>query len=378
MKLPEYLSRELLKRYGIPFGEGKVVTSKEEAVEVAKEVGLPVVIKAQVLVGGRGKAGGVKLAYSIDEVREKADTILGMSIKGITVRKVLVARAIDIAKETYIGVVLDRARQSITVMASDEGGVDIEEVAREKPEKIYKTTIDMGLFELMPYQARQLAFKVFGEPELRKQATRIYLNLFRAFKENDATLVEINPLAVDTAGKIYACDAKVIIDDNGLYRRQELMREPEEDEVKEWEAKKYGLSYIKLDGNIGCVVNGAGLAMATMDIIKRYGGEPANFLDIGGSSSPEKVMKAMELLLEDRNVKAIWFNIFGGITRCDDVAKGIVETLSKMRVDVPIVVRLTGTNEDKALKILESANLITVRSMKEGAMKVIELAGRTK
>ncbi len=377
MKLYEYQAKEIFSKYDIPVPREVLACSSEDAVKSAEEIGLPVVLKAQVLTGGRGKAGGVKVVKDREEVSRKANDILGMEIKGFKVKKLLVAEMVDIASEAYVGVIVDRRSRRPVFMASPAGGVDIEEVARTTPEKIFKVKVDPYL-GLLPHSARWLAFKLYFDPTIALRAASIMQKLYRVFVDNDASLVEINPLVVTRSGDVYALDAKLVIDDNALYRHPDLeeMREILPEEEKEIRAKEKGLSYIKLDGDIGCVVNGAGLAMATMDIIKRYGGEPANFLDIGGSSSPRKVENAMELLLSDRNVKAIWFNIFGGITRCDDVARGMVEALRQMDVKLPVVVRLTGTNEEEGKRILATSGLplAPVSSMAEGAKKVIELA----
>ncbi|RKZ27572.1 ADP-forming succinate--CoA ligase subunit beta [bacterium] len=377
MNLYEYQAKEIFKKYGIPVPEEELARNPEEAERIAQRIG-KVVVKAQVLVGGRGKAGGIKLAETPEDARKKAEEILGMEIKGIPVRKVLVSEACTIKSEAYMGVVVDRKEKKPCVMVSPEGGVDIEEVARKSPEKIFKLHPD-PVYGLLPHQARELCFKLYEDPKLAQEASSILLKLYKVFVETDASLAEINPLALTDKGLI-ALDAKIVVDDNALFRHPDIeeKREIEPGEEKEIKAKEHGLSYIKLTGNIGCVVNGAGLAMATMDMIKHFGGEPANFLDIGGSSSPEKVRAAMEILLSDENVKVVWFNIFGGITRCDDVAQGMVQALREMDVKVPVVVRLTGTNEDKGRKILEDSNLpvYPVASMEEGAKKAIELGGK--
>lgn len=375
MKIHEYQAKEIFRDYTIPVQRGGVAYQAEEARKIAEEIGKPVVIKAQVLVGGRGKAGGIKIAGTPEEAEKITARILGMTIKGITVEKVLVAEAIDIESEAYLGIIVDRNSKKPVVMVSSAGGVDIEEVARETPEKIYKFAVDLST-GLLSHQARELGFKIYDNPGIAIKCSNVLIKLYQAFIESDASLAEINPFVVAKSGEVWALDAKINIDDNGLYRHKKIesMREVTAEEAVEIEAKGKGLSYIKLWGNIGCVVNGAGLAMATMDLIKRYGGEPANFLDIGGSSSPEKVTNAMDILLRDKNVKTVFFNIFGGITRCDDVANGIVEATSKMQINMPIVVRLTGTNEDMARKILASTELISVHSMAEGAKKAIELA----
>lgn len=376
MKIHEYQAKEILKKYGVHIPEGKVTDKSSEAKKIAEEIGKPVVIKAQVLVGGRGKAGGVKIANTPKEAEEIAGKILGMNIKGEIVKKVLVTEAIDIKSEAYLGIIVDRDTKKSVIMVSAAGGVDIEEVARVTPEKIHKFAVD-SCTGLLTHQARELGFKIYEDGNVVSQSANILMKLYQAFVESDASLAEINPLVVTKSGEVWAVDAKMNIDDNGLFRHPDIeaMREVSPDEATEVEAKEKDLTYIKLSGNIGCIVNGAGLAMATMDIIKRYGGEPANFLDIGGSSSPEKVANAMDILLRDKNVKAIFFNIFGGITRCDDVAQGIVDVTSKMKINVPIVVRLTGTNEEIAKDILKKTTfLVPASSMSEGAKKAIELA----
>jgi succinyl-CoA synthetase beta subunit len=320
----------------------------------------------------------VKLADTPKEAQKAASEILGMDIKGLVVEKVLVAEAVDIQEEYYLGIILDRRSQKPVIMASAAGGVDIEEVARTTPEKIFKMTVEDATTGLLSHQARWICLKVFKDKSQALKASRILLALYRAFLANDASLAEINPLVLATSGELIAIDAKMNVDDNGLYRHPEVegMRDLKAEDPRETEARGKDLSYIKLDGSIGCVVNGAGLAMATMDLVKKYGGEPANFLDIGGSSSPEKVENAVRILMTDKNVKAIYFNIFGGITRCDDVANGIVEALKKMDIDVPIVIRLTGTNEEEGRKILEKTRLIPAGSMAEGAQKAITLAAK--
>ncbi len=377
MKLLEYSSKEVLKRYGLPIQPGEVAKTVEEVEKILDNLKFPIVIKAQVPVGGRGKAGGVKLAHDKAEALEKAKAILGMQIKGITVKKVLVTEAVDIDKEIYAGVVVDRRTKRPVVMVSSEGGVDIEEVARTKPEAIHKYAVD-PILGFPAYKARELAFKVVGDPKLAIKFASNLVKLYNAFIGLDAQLAEINPFVIDKSGELWAVDAKVIVDDNALFRHPDIekMRDMDYENLEELEAKQYGLSFVKLDGNVGCMVNGAGLAMATMDIIKKYGGDPANFLDVGGSSNPEKVTKAMEIILRDKNVKSIYVNIFGGITRCDDIAKGLIEAFSNMEVKVPVVIRLTGTNEDLGKKMLEESGLplVTASTMAEGAKKAIELA----
>lgn len=374
MKLLEYEGRLLFEKYGIPVKRGKVAETPEEAGEIFEEIGKTVVIKAQVPVGGRGKAGGIKLANSKEEAIEKAKEILNIKIKGLPVKKVLVAEAAEIDKELYLSLTLDRRNGKILIMGIKEGGVEVEEIAREKPESIYTDYYD-PLRGLAPYQARNLAMWMFEEKEYQNRLIDLLYKMQRLFKECHASLVEINPLAI-SGNELIAIDSKIILDDNAYYKYRDIIgkRDLTYEDEKELLAKEADLSYVKLDGFIGCCVNGAGLAMATMDIIKKYGGEPANFLDIGGSSSPEKVKRAMEILLSDKNVKVVFFNIFGGITRCDDVAKGMVQALKEINCELPIVVRLTGTNEKEAREILrELPNLITVSTMAEGAQKAVSL-----
>ncbi len=375
MKLHEYQAKEIFAGFGIPVPGGKVAATPEEASRIASEIGRKVVIKAQVHVGGRGKAGGIKFADTPDEARSVASDILSMEIKGLPVKKVLVGECLDVAEEYYLGIVIDRKSQKPVVMVSSAGGVDIEEVARETPEKIHKFEVD-PMRGLLPYEARQLAFRIVPDGKLAMKTAVVLRQLYDVFTGVDASLAEINPFVRTADDRMIALDAKINIDDNALYRRQDIekMRDLDAENPYEVKAREKGLSYVKLDGTIGCIVNGAGLAMATMDMVKRYGAEPANFLDIGGSSSPDKVTTAMEIILSDRNVKAILFNIFGGITRCDDVANGIVEALANMKIGVPIVVRLTGTNEDAAAEILKKVKIVPVASMDEGVKEVIKLS----
>ncbi|HDR50312.1 MAG TPA: ADP-forming succinate--CoA ligase subunit beta [Mariniphaga anaerophila] len=375
MKIHEYQARNLFRKYGIPVPDGVVCHSVEEVEKNVPNDDKLRVVKAQVHVGGRGKAGGVKLAKTKAEAVEKASQILGMDIKGLTVEKVLVAEAVDIEKEFYVGLINDRNTKSVTLMASAEGGVEIEEVARVSPEKIIKLSIDptMGL---MDWQARKVALQLFSDPKQMRQAAAILVKLYRLYVETDSSLAEINPLVLTPDKQVLAIDGKMNFDDNALFRQPEIlgMREATEDEKKEIEANEKGLSYIKLDGNIGCMVNGAGLAMATMDMIKLYGGEPANFLDIGGSSNPQKVVEAMNILLSDSNVNAVMINIFGGITRCDDVAQGLVTALKEIGTDIPVVIRLSGTNAKEGLDIIRQFGLPTVATMSEAAQKAIEMS----
>lgn len=377
MKIHEYQARQIFRDYGIPVPEGVVCYTVNEVEKAAQKINGMCVVKAQVLTGGRGKAGGVKLARTVGDAVTAAKQILGMDIKGFTVTKVLVTEAVDIAKEFYVGLINDRNSKSITLMVSAEGGVEIEEVAKENPEKIIKLSIN-PLTGLLDYQARNVALKLFGDIKMAQVAASIFIKLYKLYIETDATLAEINPLVLTTGHEILAIDGKMNFDDNALYRQPKIlaMREPDEDEAKEIAAHEKGLSYIKLDGNIGCMVNGAGLAMATMDMIKLYGGSPANFLDIGGSSNPQKVIDAMNILLSDTNVKAVMINIFGGITRCDDVARGLIKALEVIITDIPIVVRLSGTNAEEGLALLQKTGLPTVGSMSEAAKKAIELSKR--
>ena len=381
MNLHEYQAKELFARYGLPVLPGQVATSPEEARDVAASIGATVVIKAQVLVGGRGKAGGVKLAHTPEEAFEKAKVMLALVIKGLKVRKVLVAQAAEIARELYLSIVLDRAKQLPLIMLSAAGGVEIEEVARTSPGKILRRHIPLE--GLRPYQARALFQPVLRDGALVGQAADILLKLWRVYSEGDCQLAEINPLAVTPDGRVLALDAKVSLDDNADFRHREwtTWRDPDEESPGARLAREKGLSYVKLEGDIGCVVNGAGLAMATMDLVKHYGGEPANFLDIGGSSSPEKVTAALRIITGDARdavpgsrVRAILFNIFGGITRCDDVANGIVQSLADSPLAVPLVIRLTGTNEELARKILSQHGLSATTSMDEGVRTVIARA----
>jgi len=374
MNLHEYQGKELFARYGLPVLPGQVAGTPEEARDIAASLGGTVVIKAQVQAGGRGKAGGVKLAHDPEQAFARAADILALTIKGLPVRKVLVAKAADIAREYYCAIVMDREKKAPLVMLSAEGGVDIEEVARTAPEKLVRFHIPLE--GLRPYMARNLMRPLFPDAAQAAQAADILLRLYRVYSDGDCSLAEINPLAVTPEGKVLALDAKVILDDNAAFRHKdwENWRDPAEETPGERLAREKGLSYVKLDGDIGCIVNGAGLAMATMDLIKHYGGEPANFLDIGGSSNPEKVTAALKIITTESHVRAILFNIFGGITRCDDVANGIVASLQSSPLPVPLVIRLTGTNEDKAREILKNFGLGATTSMDEAVRMVIEKA----
>lgn len=375
MNIHEYQAKQIFENYGIPVPQYEVASTPEEAKSIAAKIGKPVVIKAQVLVGGRGKAGGIKFARNPEEAEAVASKILGMEIKSMKVHQVLVAESVDIQTEAYLGVIVDRNSKSPVVMVSSEGGIDIEEVARKTPEKIHKLAVD-PLTHLLAHQARELCFKLYGESKIALGAATILSKLYKAFVGSDASLAEINPLVLTPDLDLWAIDAKVNIDDNGLFRQSQIasMRDVAYESSQETIAREKGLAFHKFEGNIGNVVNGAGLAMATMDLIKEVKGEPANFLDIGGSSSPEKVTNALTILLSDPNVKVVLFNIFGGITRCDDVARGIIQGMEELNVKVPIVIRLTGTNEKEAYEMLTKTELIPASSMLEGAKKAVELA----
>lgn len=376
MKIHEYQAKELLRGYGIPVQKGEVATTPAQARAIAEKMGVMTVVKAQVHAGGRGKAGGVKLAKTPEEAEQRATAILGMDIKGSKVKKLLITEAADIAKEFYLGITLDRAAKAITVMGSSEGGVEIEEVAKTAPEKIIRVLADPFL-GLSDYQIRELAFGMGIAPDRMRGFTAIAKALYKAYVENDADLLEINPLVLTDQQEWLALDAKMVYDDNSEYRHKrefENLRDFDEEEPAENEARIAGLSYVKLDGDIGCVVNGAGLAMATMDSLKLYGGEPANFLDIGGGAKADRVTAAMDIILRDPNVKAILFNIFGGITRGDDVAKGIIAGLEQIKTQVPIVIRLVGSNAEEGREILAGAGLQSAETLAEAAQKVVAIA----
>ncbi len=375
MKLHEYQSKTIFAKYGIPIPKGRVATTADEAKQIAEELGGRVVIKAQVLVGGRGKAGGVKVAKDADEAAEFAQQILSMTIKGLPVRKVLVDEAAAIAHEIYFSITNDRAARKPVMIASAAGGVDIEEVAAKTPEKIIKIHID-PLLGLRDYQSRDIAASIDLPRELWRDFSRIAAGLWQVYRDNDAELAEINPLVITRDNKLIALDGKMLIDDNALFRHPDLaeIRDVDEEAPAETEARRHGLSFIKLDGNIGCMVNGAGLAMTSMDIVKLFGGEPANFLDIGGGAGAEKVAAAMRIILADPNVKAVLFNIFGGITRCDEVARGILTAMEEVKPKVPMVVRLVGTNAEEGRKLLENANMITAETLADAAQKAVAAA----
>jgi succinyl-CoA synthetase beta subunit len=375
MKLHEYQSKQIFSRYGIPIPKGRVASTADEARGIAAELGGRVVIKSQVLVGGRGKAGGIRLAKDPEEAEEVATKILAMEIKGLPVRKVLVDEAANISKEIYLGITNDRAARKPVMMASSAGGVEIEEVARTTPEKIIKAHID-PLLGLKDYQARDIAIGIDLPKEHWKLFNQIANGLWHAYQDCDATLAEINPLVITEDNRLIALDGKMLLDDNALFRHSDLaeLRDLDVEAPAEIEARKYGLSFIKLDGNIGCMVNGAGLAMTTMDIIKLFGGAPANFLDIGGGAGSDKVAAAMRIILTDPNVKAVLLNIFGGITRCDEVARGILVALDEVKPKVPMVVRLVGTNAEEGRKLLSDAHMITAETLVDAAKKAVAAA----
>ena len=375
MNIHEYQAKEILRANGIPVPPGEVASTPDEAVAIAERYGGGMVVKAQVHSGGRGKAGGVKLAATTSDVREHAEAILGMTISGFTVEKVLITPAEDIDTEAYVGVLVDRKAQAATFIVSAEGGIDIEEVAHTDPDAIRKLTVDPR-YGLMSHQAYGLANSLYEDAGLVKQAAKIIRQLYAAFTSSGASMIEINPLITTSAGEVKAIDAKMSLDDNELFRHPALVeyRDLSAEPAAETKAREADLSYVKLDGNVGCCVNGAGLAMATMDLVKYYGGEPANFLDIGGSSNPEKVVSALEIITSDPNVKVILFNIFGGITRGDDVARGIVEATTRIDIEPPIVIRLTGTNEKEGLAILAEAGFSAFSSMDEVVERGVEMA----
>ncbi|KPV60692.1 MULTISPECIES: ADP-forming succinate--CoA ligase subunit beta [Paenibacillus] len=384
MNIHEYQGKAVLKQYGVAVPEGKVAFTVDEAVEAAKSLGTPVVVvKAQIHAGGRGKAGGVKVAKNLDEVRTYAQEILGKVLvthqtgpEGKEVKRLLIEQGCDIKKEYYIGLVVDRATGRVVMMASEEGGTEIEEVAAHTPEKIFKEVIDPAV-GLQAFQARKLAYAINIPGELVGKAVKFMIALYTAFVEKDCSIAEINPLVVTGDGNVMALDAKLNFDSNALFRHKDIveLRDLDEEDAKEIEASKFDLSYIALDGNIGCMVNGAGLAMATMDIIKYYGGEPANFLDVGGGATKEKVTEAFKIILSDENVKGIFVNIFGGIMKCDIIAEGVVAAAKELGLDRPLVVRLEGTNVDLGKKILNESglNIVAADSMADGAQKIVAL-----
>jgi len=374
VKLHEYQSKWLFAEHGVPIPSGDVATTSEDARRVAEELGGSVVVKSQVLVGGRGKAGGIRLADNSTEAEALAGEILGMTIKGLPVRKVLIDEAVGIEQEIYLGIVVDRAARRPAMMASSEGGVEIEEVARVNPDAIKQVTIDPFL-GLRGYQMLTLAKRIGLPREQHRAFRRIAQGLYKAFMAYDASLAEINPLVITADGELLAVDGKMVLDDNALFRHPDLaeMRDVDAETSAEREAREAGLSYVQLDGTIGCMVNGAGLAMATMDIIKHFGSSPANFLDIGGGAKAERVATALRLILQDQGVKAVLFNIFGGITRCDEVAKGILDAFEEVKPTVPLVARLVGTNEEEGRAMLEASeyDLITAQTLADAAQKAV-------
>ena len=384
MKIHEYQGKKILSQYGVEIPRSKVVFSVDKAIVAAKELNTDlIVVKAQIHAGGRGKAGGVKIAKGLHEVHRYADEILGKTLvthqtspEGKEVKRLLIEEGCDIKKEYYVGLVIDRAISRVVMIASEEGGTEIEEVAKEKPEKIFKEIID-PIIGLQEFQARRLSFNINIPKELTGKAVKLMMGLYKAFTEKDCSIAEINPLIITGDGNIMALDAKLIFDSNALYRHKDIveLRDLNEEDPKEIEASKHDLSYVSLDGNIGCMVNGAGLAMATMDIIKHYGGNPANFLDVGGSATEEKVREAFKIILSDKKVKGIFVNIFGGIMKCDIIARGIIDATRQVNLELPLVVRLEGTNVDLGKKILDKSglNIISVDSMTDGAQKIVSL-----
>jgi succinyl-CoA synthetase beta subunit len=376
VNIHEYQAKEIFSGFGLPVPGGHVATTVDEALGHAKTLGLPVMVKCQVLTGGRGKAGGIKFCKTMDDVKTNAAKIIGMDIKGHTVHKVLITPAVDIASEYYVGMLIDRNTQRVLLMASAEGGVEIEQVAKDTPELIFKHAID-SRYGLLDHEAMDMGLRLCpGDVKKARQLASAMQRLYLAFMAADASLAEINPFIFTPAGQGHAIDAKVNLDDNALFRHPgyEALRDLQAEDPSERLAREAGLSFVKLEGSVGCLVNGAGLAMATMDLVKYYGGQPANFLDIGGSSNPEKVVNALTIILADKEVKAILFNIFGGITRCDDVAQGIITATKSMDINVPIVVRLTGTNEKEGRAMLAQTKLHAAETMDEAVQKAIELA----
>lgn len=382
MKVHEYQAKQLFREFNVPVPQGRMAETAEDAFQTAEELGYPCVIKAQVHAGGRGKAGGVKLAKNSDEAKQYANAIVGMKLvspqtgaEGKLVRKVLVEQGLSIAKELYLAIIVDREKEMPVIMASSEGGVEIEEVAARTPELIHKVHIH-PVTGLSAYHIRQLAFKLNLNKPQSKHFMTLLSNLYRLFEARDASLVEINPLVITDSDEVIALDGKINFDDNGLFRHADVveMRDTHEEEPLEVEASKYDLNYIKLDGSIGCMVNGAGLAMATMDMTKLFGGSPANFLDIGGGAQSDKVAAALRIILADPNVNSVLFNIFGGITRCDEVARGILAALEEIPTDVPMVVRLVGTNEEEGRALLADADMATATTLAEAAQKAVEAA----
>jgi len=375
MKIHEYQASQLFLKAGISVVQGQITTEVSQALKFAQTIGYPVVLKSQVLVGGRGKAGGIKLVKNDNELREKYEQLKKLTISGYAVKKIYVVKAIDIRKEYYLAAIVDTAKDDIVLIASSEGGVEIEETAKKNPEAIKKYYLQ-GERSINNFRFKNFISSVFESKDLCEQGTKVFEGLIKVFFDNDCSLAEINPLVIDGAGTIYAADAKINLDDNALMRHEGLsdLRDLDYENADELEANQKNLSFVKLDGNVGCIVNGAGLAMATMDIVKLSGGNPANFLDVGGSSNPEKVLNALKIILKSPEVTAILINIFGGITRCDDIANGILEAKRQMDLPVPLVIRLTGTNEKEAKEILTKNGLQTYSTMREAVNKVVELA----
>ncbi|MEE8298536.1 MAG: ADP-forming succinate--CoA ligase subunit beta [Thermodesulfobacteriota bacterium] len=385
MNIHEYQAKELLLKYGVAVPMGKVATHEDEAEQIAKNLSVEkFIVKAQIHAGGRGKGGGVKLANVLEDVKRLASEILGMTLvthqtgpEGKLVSKVLVEEASNIAAELYLGMVIDRATENIVIMASQEGGMEIEEVARTNPEKILKQYIDPTV-GLLPFQCRKIAYFLGLKGKTVNKAVKLILGLYNAFIDNDCSLVEINPLIITNDGDVLALDAKMNFDDNALFRHPDIekMHDPAQEDPTELEAKKWGISFVKLEGNIGCLVNGAGLAMSTMDIIKHHGAEPANFLDVGGGATAGQVLQALKMILSDPNVKAIFINIFGGIMKCDTIAEGVISAAKEVGIEVPLIVRLEGTNVELGRKLLSESglNIITGGDMREAAAKAVEAA----
>ena len=375
MKIHEYQARNLFAEYGIPVAEGDIAQTPDEALKIAQKTGFPVVLTAQVLVGGRGKAGGVKVVNNETELTSEFNRIKNLNIKGYTVDRILVARAIDIKKEYYLAVTIDNIKGDVVIIASAEGGVEIEETAKTHPEKIIKFYMQ-AVKTLDEARWAPVAAQLFSDARMQKNATSILQKLLKLFFEKDCSLAEINPFVINGEGSLMAADAKVIFDDNALFRHEELvaLRDMKYEDADEMEAKEKGLSFVKLDGNVGCIVNGAGLAMGTMDTVNLLGGKPANFLDVGGSSNPQKVLNALKIILRNKDIKVILINIFGGITRCDDIANGIINAIDQITIPVPLVIRLTGTNEKQAKELLATAGLKTYTSMRQAVTEAVRLS----
>jgi succinyl-CoA synthetase beta subunit len=375
MKIHEYQATQIFEQANIPVVSGRVAATVDEAVRIAADIGYPVVLKSQVLVGGRGKAGGIKVVRDKEELERNFGQLRKLTIKGYPVEKILVVRAIEIKKEFYVGVTVDSVKNDVVLIASSSGGVEIEEVAKTDPGAIKKFYLH-GCQEIDQTRWPEFIGAVFDDPAHQKTGTNIFQNLIKVFFNYDCSLAEINPLVIDGQGRLLAADAKINFDDNALFRHPDIqaMRDLTYEDADELEAKENNLSFVKLDGNVGCIVNGAGLAMGTMDIIKLSGGRPANFLDVGGSSNPQKVLNALKIILRNKNVKVVLINIFGGITRCDDIANGILQAKKQLDIPVPLVVRLTGTNEREAKAILAENNISTYSTMREAVDKVVELA----